>query len=465
MKKIFAPEASAGALTLSTRRKSRESVPTDSRRSTFADRATRLAATIRIPDCRSLRARATSSRMRAPHRERRRAHLPAVRRAVYSEEKPLREDFMKRALLVVFALLSSAAVAQQPSAPPTAPQIPFDSVPNALKLPTDLYMGEAAGVAVNSKGHIFVFHRGGSSHGPAFANTAAQLWEFDSDGRFLREIGKNLYAWSFAHAVRIDKDDNIWVIDKGSDMIVRFNPEGRVTMVIGRKPEASDADAKPYEHVNPPLPPQNGRFRQPTDVTWDPAGDIFISDGYINSRVAKLNKDGDWVTSFGTPGKGEGQFNTVHNIASDVKGTIYVADRGNRRIQVFDSDGKLQRVITIDIPPDPDAQPAIGNKPDLTNYLQNGGTMTPGAPWALCITPPPNQILYVADAFPGRIYKLSLDGKALGMLGRSGKQLKEFGWIHAMACPNENTLYVAEILNWRVQKLILHPEQQHALGH
>jgi hypothetical protein len=371
---------------------------------------------------------------------------------------------MKRLLAAAIVLLSPVAIAQQ-AAQQTAPLIPYDSVPNFLKLPSDLNMGEAAGVAVNSKGHIFVFHRGGSSHGPAFANTAAQLWEFEADGRFIREIGKNLYAWSFAHAVRIDKDDNIWVIDKGSDMIVRFNPEGHVTMVIGRKPEASDADTKPYEHVNPPLPPQNGRFRQPTDVTWDPAGDIFISDGYINSRVAKLNKDGDWVASWGTPGKGDGQFNTVHNIAADAKGTIYVADRGNRRIQVFDSDGKLLRIMTIDIPPEPDAQPAIGNKPDLTNYLQNGGTMTPGAPWTLCITPPPNQVLYVSDAFPGRLYKLSLDGKVLGMLGRSGKQLKQFGWIHAIACPNENTLYVAEILNWRVQKLILHPEQQRASGH
>jgi len=362
---------------------------------------------------------------------------------------------MKRLLVAAFVLLCPPAFAQQ-----TAPLIAYDSVPNFLKLPVELNMGEAAGVAVNSKGHIFVFHRGGSSQGPAFANTAAQLWEFDSDGRFLREVGKNLYAWSFAHAVRIDKDDNIWVIDKGSDMIVRFNPEGRVTMVIGRKPEASDADTKPYEHVNPPLPAQNGRFRQPTDVTWDPAGDIFISDGYINSRVAKLSKDGDWIKSWGEPGKGDGQFNTVHNIASDSKGTIYVADRGNRRIQVFDSDGKLIRIMTIDIPPDPDAQPAIGNKPDLTNYLQNGGTMTPGAPWTLCITPPPNQVLYVSDAFPGRVYKLNLDGKVLGMLGRSGKQLKQFGWIHAIACPNENTLYVAEILNWRVQKLLLHPDQR-----
>ena len=101
---------------------------------------------------------------------------------------------MKRLLLAVFALLSPAALAQQP-AQPTAPLIPYDSVPNFLKLPADLNMGEAAGVAVNSKGHIFIFHRGGSSHGPAFANTAAQLWEFDSDGRFVREVGKNLYAW------------------------------------------------------------------------------------------------------------------------------------------------------------------------------------------------------------------------------------------------------------------------------
>jgi 6-bladed beta-propeller len=364
---------------------------------------------------------------------------------------------MKHVLVALFMLLSLPALAQQ-----SAPQIPYESVPNLLKLPFDLNMGEAAGVALNSKGHIFVFHRGGSSQGPAFANTAAQLWEFGPDGRFVREIGKNLYAWSFAHAVRIDKDDNIWAIDKGSDMIIKFNPEGRVIMVIGRKPEASDADAKAHERVNPPLPPQNGRFRQPTDVTWDPAGDIFITDGYINSRVAKLSKNGDWIKSWGEPGKGPGQFNLVHSIASDAAGNIFVADRNNRRIQVFDSDGKFLRIMTIDIPPDPDAQPAIGDKPNLTNYLQNGGTMTPGAPWALCITPAPNQVLYVADAFPGRIYKLTLDGKVLGMLGRAGKQPKQFGWVHEIACPSENTLYVAEILNWRVQKLILHPDQQHA---
>ncbi len=359
---------------------------------------------------------------------------------------------------VTLLALASAAVLTQPASAQEVPQIPFDSVPDFLKLPTDIHLGEAAGVAVNSKGHVFVFSRGGSSQGPAFANTAAQLYEFDADGQFIREIGKNLYAWSFAHTVRIDKEDNIWATDKGSDMIIKFNPQGRVVMVFGRKPEASDADAKPYEEVAKPRPQVAGRFRQPTDVTWDPQGDIFISDGYVNSRVAKYDKDGNWVKSWGERGTAPGQFHTVHSIASDAQGTLYVADRFNRRIQVFDDDGNLKKIITIDVPFDEaTARMAIGDKPDLTDYKTKGGTFTPGAPWAICITPPPNQVMYVSDAYPGRLYKLTLDGKVLGVLGESGKQLKQFGWVHEIACPSEDTVLVAEILNWRVQKLLLHP--------
>jgi hypothetical protein len=348
------------------------------------------------------------------------------------------------------------AVAQE-----AVPQIPFESVPNFLKLPADINLGEAAGVAVNSKGHVFVYSRSGSSLGPAYGNAASQLLEFDGGGKFIREIGKNLYAWSFAHTVRIDKDDNIWATDKGSDMIVKFNPEGRVQMVFGRKQEASEK-TEPHERVNPPKPFEDGRFRQPTDVTWDSAGNIYISDGYVNARVAKLSKDGDWIKSWGKHGNGPGEFNLLHTIASDAQNNIYVGDRNNRRIQVFDTDGTFKREIRIDVPPPADARPAIGNMPNLTDYLKTGGTMTQGAPWAICITPGPNQVLYSADSFPGRIYKLSLDGKVLGMLGKSGKQPKQFGWIHEMACPSENELYVAEILNWRVQKLLLHPDQQRA---
>jgi len=361
------------------------------------------------------------------------------------------------------AFSAMAALAQQPAPTPApasaqqaAPEIPFDSIPDPLKLPRNMYFGEATGVAVNSKKHVFVFSRGNTS-GPAYAAAAAQLLEFGPDGRFIREIGKNLYAWSFAHAVRIDRQDNIWAIDKGSDMIIRFNPEGRVTMVFGRKQEASDESTKPLEHPVPPLPSEDGRFRQPTDVAFGPDGSIFISDGYINSRVAKADKDGNWLKSWGDRGNKPGELNTPHSIATDAAGNVYVADRGNGRIQVFDGEGKFLRIMTMNVPFDDSARPAIGNKPTLQTY-QKVMTMAPGAPWALCITPPPNQVLYASDAYPGRLYKLTLDGKVLGVLGKSGKQLKQFGWIHEIACPSENEVYVAELLNWRVQKLILHPK-------
>jgi DNA-binding beta-propeller fold protein YncE len=353
---------------------------------------------------------------------------------------------MRPWFVAVALFVAVPALAQQ------VPEIPFDSVA-ALQLPDGMYLGEVAGVAVNSKKHVFVFHRGNVS-GPAFGALAAQLLEFGPDGKFIREIGKGVYAMAYAHTVRVDKADNIWIVDKGSDMVVRFTPEGRVGMVFGRKKEASDK-AEPWERVTPPLPPINGNFRQPTDVTWDPAGNIYISDGYINARVAKYDKNGDWVASFGTPGTGPGQLNTPHSIASDAAGNLYVADRGNRRVQVFDTEGKVLREIKIDIPAPPGAQPAIGNPaaPATTGNL----AFQPGAPWAVCINPGPTQYLFVADAFPGRIYKITLDGRVVGMLGKAGKQPKQFGWIHEMACPSENELYVAEVLNWRVQKLLLKP--------
>ncbi|MDR3721825.1 MAG: peptidyl-alpha-hydroxyglycine alpha-amidating lyase family protein [Candidatus Acidoferrales bacterium] len=360
-----------------------------------------------------------------------------------------------QSVLVLFLALTGSAIAQQAPTPTpataTVPEIPYRSVADFLKLPPDLYLGEVAGVAVNSKGHVFVFSRGNTT-GAAYGASAAQLLEFGADGRFVREIGHNLYAWSYAHTVKIDPQDNIWITDKGSDMVIKFTPAGRVAMVFGRKQEASDEGTGPLKHVRPPLPPVDGMFRQVTDVAWDAAGNTYISDGYVNSRVAKVDKDGNWIKSWGEPGDAPGQFNTPHSIATDAQGNVYVADRGNRRIQVFDSDGKFLRQITIDVPVPPDARPAIGAKPKATT-----GTMAPGAPWAICITPGPRQVLYSSDAFPGRIYKLSLDGKVLGVLGESGKQLKQFGWIHEMACPSENELYVAELLNWRVQKLVLGP--------
>ncbi|HET6955302.1 MAG TPA: peptidyl-alpha-hydroxyglycine alpha-amidating lyase family protein [Vicinamibacterales bacterium] len=375
---------------------------------------------------------------------------------------------MKRLLIAVIALLAAAPQAQQ-----AVPEIPFDSAPNFLKLPPDMNLGEASGVAVNSKGDVAVFTRSNSAGGPAYGATASQILLFDKTGKFLREIGKGLYAWSYAHAIRFDKDDNLWAVDKGSDMIVRINPEGHVTMVFGRKKEASD-EAEPWTRVNPPRPPVNGQFRQPTDVAWDTDGNIYISDGYINSRVAKFTKDGDWVASLGEPGGGKlGNLNTPHTISYDAKGNIYVGDRGNRRIQVIDpKTNAFVREIKIDAPVPADAQPWMGAKPDVARLLAadappGAATMAPGAPWAICVTPPNaqgQQFIYSSDAFPGRVYKLSLDGKLLGMLGKSGHQMKQFGWIHEIACPSENEIFVAELLNWRVQKLTLKPAGMKGTG-
>ena len=360
---------------------------------------------------------------------------------------------MKAWLAAWFVLLAAPAFAQE------VPQIPFDAS-DPLILPNNMYLGEVTGVAVNSKGSIFVLSRGNTT-GPAYAAAAAQLLEFAPDGKFVREIGKNLYAWSFGHTVRVDRSDNIWITDKGSDMVVKFSPRGRVLLVFGRKQEASDRETAPLERPNPPLPHEDGRFRQVTDVAFDPAGNAYISDGYINSRVAKVDRNGKWLKSWGSKGSKPGEFNTPHSIAADAKGNIYVADRGNRRIQVFDGEGAFQREFTIDVPYDAKARPAIGNLPDLVKIEAGGGpkTMMPGAPWTVCITPGANPVLYASDAFPGRVFKLSLDGKVLGVLGESGKQLKQFGWIHEIACPSENVLYVAELLNWRVQKLVLHPKK------
>jgi hypothetical protein len=341
----------------------------------------------------------------------------------------------------------------------SVPQIPFESVPNFLKLPADMHLGEAAGVAVNSKGHVFVYSRSGTGLGPAYGNAASQLLEFGPDGKYLREIGKNLYAWSFAHTVRIDKDDNIWATDKGSDMIIKFNDkDGKVMMVFGRKSESSDSDAHPLEHPKPPLPAVDGRFRQPTDVTWDPQGNLYIADGYINSRVAKYDKNGKWVKQWG--------------------GWLRTRPVQHRALDRFRCQGQhlhrrpyqpaASRCSTARAPPehvqdrravrcqreDGDRQQARSQQ-----YQQTGGTFAGRTVGALH-HPAPNQVLYAADAYPGRVYKLTLDGKVLGVLGESGRQLKQFGWVHEIACPSENVLFVAEIITWRVQKLLLHPEMK-----
>src|ERR1700739_4564578 len=229
---------------------------------------------------------------------------------------------MKRCLLVcmvVFISLLSVPLFAQ-----TVPELNFEPAPNFLKLPADVYLGEAAGVAQNSKGHMFVFTRSGET----------QLFEFDQEGNFVREISPRNYAFAFAHTVRVDPQDNVWAVDEGSNMIVKFNPAGKVLMTMGRRPESAEGDVPGGFNFHPLLPGDPPRAAQPyaffreTDVAWDATGDIFVSDGYGNSRVVKYDKDGHFLKSVGANAKGKepGQFNTPHTIATDKQGNVYVGD-------------------------------------------------------------------------------------------------------------------------------------------
>jgi hypothetical protein len=354
---------------------------------------------------------------------------------------------MRRLLATItcFLLAVPCAFAQY------APQVEIESVPDFFRLPQGMNFGEVSAVAVNSQGHVFVFHRSNpSGGGPAYGMHAAQLFEFDANGRYQRELGRGLYAWSFAHGLRIDSNDNIWTVDKGSNMVVRMDPDGKVVWVFGRKTESISEAARPFEHLDTPLPPQDGRFREPTDVGIDSAGNIYITDGYINSRVAKYDYNGDWVKSWGEPGSGPGQFRLPHSIAIDKDDNVYVGDRSNARIQVFDTDGVYLREFQVATPVRPGSMAVNGPTPtDLTEISANG------APNALCI-PPGSDVIFVGETtFPGRIIKATLQGEVLGVIGNSGRNPGEFSGAHGLACPSEDVLYVAETSNSRAQKLVI----------
>src|ERR1700733_13100207 len=240
----------------------------------------------------------------------------------------LREDSMKRCLTSVCA--AAPALAQQKAKAQNVAEIPYTSVPNFLKLPPGEYLGESVAVATNSKGHVFVYHRS--------ANT--RLFEFDENGNFLKEIGKGYYGFEFAHSVRVDPQDNIWTVDEGTNMVTKFSPEGKVLMVLGRRPPAITGETATPSGPNAPA--EKYIFCRPTDVGWDLQGNIFVSDGYCNNRVVKYDKTGRFVAQAGSEKAGSalGEFNLPHGLQVDEHGNVWVADRSNFRYQVLDNNLK-----------------------------------------------------------------------------------------------------------------------------
>ena len=319
------------------------------------------------------------------------------------------------------------------------PEIKFDSVANALQMPTGLYLGEVAGVASNSKGDVFVYTRTGhptvtiGTMRP-FAHGGSRLFQFDKTGKYVREIGKDTYAFMQASQVRVDPSDNVWIVDEMSNTVMKFNPQGRVEMLLGRKAESESIPARPAAANNNGAGQPTDLFSRPTDVAWDAAGNIFVADGAGNARIAKFDKEGKFVKSWGKRGTGPGEFANVLSIAVSAAGDVYAGDAGNKRIQIFDNDGKFKSEIK-----------SVGN------------------PQAMCMTKGSNRVLYISNSNPwndidtaGDIYRMSPDGTVLGKFGRAGRLAKEFGAVNSIDCRLDNTLYVGELANLRVQKLVLH---------
>jgi len=321
-------------------------------------------------------------------------------------------------------------------------EIPFDSTGDFLNLPADTYFGEVAGVATTAAGNIWVYTQGGGPNATVgasriYINGGPRLFEFDKNGKFLREIGtkdNRPYNFLFAQGVRVDAQNNIWVVDRASRMVVKFDQAGKVLLTLGRRPEAigeigSSAGGGVYGRAGTP----GDNFNQPLDVAFDAQGNIFIADGYANARVAKFDKTGKFIKTWGVGGSEPGQFKVPAGIQVDAAGNVYVADMGNQRIQVFDNDGNV--------------------KSEIKNV---------GSPRAICISPGAHQYLFSSNSngeedpfLNGEIYKMELNGTVLGKFGKAGKQLKEFGMVNEIDCRDPNTLYVAEMMNWRVQKITL----------
>ena len=301
-----------------------------------------------------------------------------------------------RILPLWFAGVLSLAGGELKSGPP----LDYKVVQGWAQLPAGWNFGECSGVDVDQDDNVWVFNRG-----------AHPVIQFDRDGKVKQ-------AWSevpvkASHGLRVDSAGNIWTVDVEAHRVIKFDPAGRVLMMIGG---VGGAAGKEDTHDG---------FNRPTNLIFAPNGDFFVSDGYVNSRVIKFTKDGDYLAQWGKKGTGDGEFNLVHDVALDSHGRLYVADRNNQRIQIFDQNGGF-----------------IGKWTDL------------GSPWGLYSVPRENA-LYMCDGVNDRILKLNLDGQILGVLGSHGKIPGKLDFPHSLAVDSTGAIYVAEIKNWRVQKFVL----------
>ena len=279
-------------------------------------------------------------------------------------------------------------------------ELEFKSDLDFLKVPAEAPISTPTGVALNSKGHLFI-----ANSGPM------KLIEFDENGVFVRELIPGILVGP--HGTRVDAEDNIWVTDLELHVVLKINPAGQITLVLGQKNNSGLFDEER----------QMSLFFKPADVAFGQNGEIYVADGYGNSRIVKFDKEGNFVKTWGEKGTAKGQFDNPHNIIVDREQRVYVADRNNKRIQVFDESG---------------------------NFLEEWPHL--GKPWGLDLTE--DQTIYMTDGTNEKVYLLDLNGKVLREYGIPGQGEGNFRAAHGIAVAEDKSIYVTEILNWRIQRLI-----------
>jgi streptogramin lyase len=313
------------------------------------------------------------------------------------------------ASVLAVLLLAGSVAAQRPSdpallVPQDAPAMDYAAVPSAVTLPDGVTMGAAAAVAFDARGHLWVLTRG-----------AVAFFEFDEKGAYIRSFGEKLFTR--AHGLRIDRDGNLWAGDVGAHTVRKFSRDGQVLLTLGTAGEAGEWNEATGSR----------KLNQPNDVVVADNGDIFIAQGHTpgpngDARVLKFDKTGKLLTQWGGKGTGPGQFTVAHSVAIDAAGLLWVTDRENQRIQVFDQKGTFVREM---------------------KYA--------GLPCAVDIG---RQYVYMVNGFAGQLVRMDLAGKVLAVVGKPGKGPGEFGEAHFVAVSPKQEVFVADSVNGALVKFV-----------